>query len=253
MRKVEIMQEYSYQLYSSRNFGPLRDTLRMVAETGYAAVECFGDLLSSSELADGLAETGLRLPTAHLALDAIESDPDRIIGLATGLGVENVYAPFLMPGERPAASAGWTEFGQRLAAAGRPLMDAGLGFGWHNHDFEFRACEDGRMPIDCILGADERLLLELDIAWVQVAGEDPLPWIDRFAQRLGAVHMKDIAPKGTCSDEDGWADVGHGVMDWRSISSAVDRTSVRHRVIEHDNPSDDRRFAERSLASARSF
>ena len=247
------MREYSYQLYSSRNFGPLRDTLRMVAGIGYAAVECFGDLLSSPELSEGLAETGLSLPTAHIALEAIESDPDRIIGLAAGLGVEQIYAPYLMPGERPATSAGWTEFGQRLAAAGQPLFEAGLGFGWHNHDFEFRACDDGRMPIDCILDADGRLLLELDIAWVQVSGEDPLPWIERLAQRLGAVHVKDIAPNGTCVDEDGWSDVGHGVMDWSAISSAVDRTSARHRVMEHDNPSNDRRFAERSLASAQSF
>ena len=247
------MQEYSYQLYSSRNFGPLRDTLRMVAESGYAAVECFGEQLLSSGLSDGLAETGLRLPTVHIALDAIESEPDRIIDLAAELGVEQVYAPFLMPGERPVTSAGWTEFGQRLAAVGQPLFEAGVGFGWHNHDFEFRACDDGRMPIDCLLDADGRLLLEMDIAWVQVAGEDPLHWIDRLAPRLGAVHVKDIAPKGTCIDEDGWADVGHGVMDWRTISSAVDRTSARHRVMEHDNPSDDRRFAESSLASARSF
>ena len=101
-----------------------------------------------------------------------------------------------MPEDRPADSAAWSRFGQRLASAGQPLFKAGLGFGWHNHDFEFIACDDGRMPIDCLLAADERLLLEMDIAWVQVAGEDPLLWIDHFAQRLGAVHIKDIAPSG---------------------------------------------------------
>ena len=245
--------DYSYQLYSSRKFPPLRETLRMVADAGYAEVECFGDLLWSAELAEGLAETGLRLPTAHVGLDEVESEPGRIIRQAEKLGVRQVYAPYLMPGDRPSTSDGWEAFGQRLASAGRPLFEAGLGFGWHNHDFEFRACEDGRMPIDCLLAADERLLLEMDIAWVQVAGENPLPWIDRFAGRLGAVHVKDIAPQGSGSEEDGWADVGHGVMDWKTLSSAVDRTAASHRIMEHDNPRDDRRFAERSLASARAF
>ena len=33
------MTDFSYQLYSSRNFPPLADTLRMVAEVGYTQVE----------------------------------------------------------------------------------------------------------------------------------------------------------------------------------------------------------------------
>ncbi len=247
------MQEYSYQLYSSRNFGPLRNTLKMVADTGYSEVECFGDLLWSSELGDGLAETGLNLPTAHVNLDDAESRPEEVISRARELGVSQVYAPFLMPGDRPESPSGWAAFGRRLATAGLPFFEAGLGFGWHNHDFEFRSCEDGSMPIDHLLDGDERLLLELDIAWVAVAGEDPLHWIDRFANRLEAVHVKDIAEVGSGKDEDGWTDVGFGVMDWKALSSALDRTTVRHRVMEHDNPSDDRRFARRSLATMRAF
>jgi len=247
------MQEYSYQLYSSRKFGPLRNTLRMLADAGYSEVECFGDLISSSDLSNGLAETGLRMPTAHVSLEAVESDPGSIVELARNLGVKQVYAPYLMPEDRPASSAGWSEFGQRLATAGKPLFEAGLSFGWHNHDFEFCPCSDGRMPIECLLGADERLLLELDIAWIQVAGQDPLVWIDHFKQRLGAVHVKDIASEESGGDEDGWADVGYGVMDWKALSAAVDRSAARHRVMEHDNPNDDRRFAERSIASARDF
>ena len=245
------MPDYAYQLYSSRKFGPLRNTLAMLAELGFRQVEGFGDLLDNSGLAAALGEAGLEMPTAHIDLETIENRPEIVIARARELGIRQIHAPFLAPDERPADSAGWRRLGQRLAAAGRPLRSAGLEFGWHNHDFEFRPCTDGRYPIDCMLEADEQLILELDIAWVQVAGADPLHWIDRLADRTGAVHVKDIAPAGTCLDEDGWADLGDGIMDWRCLLAAIDRTACAWRVLEHDNPGDDRRFARRSLAAAR--
>ncbi len=247
------MSKYSYQLYSSRKFGPLHETLGMLAETGYAHVECFGALLSDPDLALGLSDTGLGMPTAHVNLETVEAEPGRVIALAKRLGVGQLYAPYLMPGERPSTSQGWAGFGRRLAAAGRPLFDAGLGFGWHNHDFEFHACDDGRMPITCIMEADERLLLELDVAWVQAAGGDPLHWISHFTGRIGAVHIKDIAPEGCCEDEDGWADIGYGVMNWKTLLAAIGDAPHICRVVEHDNPSDDQRFAERSLSSIRAM
>ena len=247
------MKDYSYQLYSSRKFGPIRNTLNMVAEAGYSQVECFGDLISSSDLAEGLAETGLALPTAHVALDLVESEPGKLVDLCGSLGIVQIYAPYVMPDDRPNSVVGWTEFGRRLAEAGEPLRDAGIGFGWHNHDFEFVALEDGMMPIQCMLDADEGLLLELDIAWVHVAGADPFAWLDRFGNRLGAVHIKDVAPRGECADEDGWADIGHGTLDWKLLSEAVDKSSAAYRIVEHDNPSNDRRFANRSIAALRAY
>lgn len=48
-----------------------------------------------------------------------------------------------MPDQRPADAAGWFAFGKRLQQAGKPFADAGLTFGWHNHDFEFKALADG--------------------------------------------------------------------------------------------------------------
>ncbi|MCY4459475.1 MAG: sugar phosphate isomerase/epimerase [Albidovulum sp.] len=247
------MQDYSYQLYSSRKFGPLRDTLKMVAEAGYSQVECFGHVIASSDLSEGLADFGLAMPTAHIALETLESEPGKVVDLAGELGIVQVYAPFLMPEDRFDSADGWFEFGRRLASAGEPLRDAGIGFGWHNHEFEFVAVDGGRMPIECILASDDSLLLEMDIAWVHVAGEDPLSWLRRLGNRLGAVHIKDVAPEGEREDEDGWADVGHGILDWNAISEAIGRTSVKFRIVEHDNPGDDLRFAERSLAYLRTL
>ena len=84
-------------------------------------------------------------------------------------------------------------------------------------------------------------------------GGNPLAWIEAFKGRITAAHVKDIAPKGEALAEDGWADVGHGTVDWKTIIAALQAAGVRHFVMEHDNPADDRRFASRSLAATKGF
>ena len=81
-------------------------------------------------------------------------------------------------------------------------------------------------------------------------GGDPLEWIETFGNRLTAVHVKDIAPEGENADEDGWADVGDGIVDWKALMAALRATPCKNFVMEHDNPKDAKRFAERSIAAA---
>ncbi len=134
---------------------------------------------------------------------------------------------------------------------GKPIRDAGLGYGWHNHDFEFSALPDGTLPIEHLAAASPEIDLELDLAWIYVAGHDPVTWIERFTGRILAAHMKDRAPEGENADEDGWADVGHGVMNWTAIAAALKAANVPRFILEHDNPSDVARFARRSLATVK--
>lgn len=256
-KKDDPMRDFSYQLYSSRNFGPLADTLRMIAGLGYAQAEGFGGLYgddaSVDELVSALSASGLSMPTGHLNLDLVANQPDKAIEIAKRLGLKTVFIPFVAPDARPTDAAGWAAFGKTLAEAGKPLQDAGFTFGWHNHAFEFDGLGGDDLPLDLIMQGGDDLVLELDLAWVQVGGHDPIAWITKYADRINAAHVKDIAPEGQNADEDGWADVGHGVMDWPAIFGALDETDVQYLVMEHDNPSDDRRFAERSIAAARTF
>ncbi|MEJ6404119.1 sugar phosphate isomerase/epimerase family protein [Yoonia sp. 2307UL14-13] len=248
------MTRISYQLYCSRNFPPLEDTLRMLAKAGYQEVEGYGALFADAVGLRGMLDAHvLRMTSSHISMDMIAGDPDGTIALAEDLGIKKIFAPFLAPDDRPGDSAGWRAFGQRLAEAAKPLQAAGLVVGWHNHAFEFDATPQGDVPLDLIVAADDSLMLELDLGWVRVAGHDPVAWIEKYAGRITTVHIKDIAPDGQAADEDGWADVGHGIMDWSAIHTALQATGVTHYVAEHDNPSDHERFATRSMAAMHSF
>lgn len=246
------MPEFSYQLYSSRNFPPLSRTLKMLGETGYRAVEGYGALYGNAAdlgaLKADLDRNGLTMSTGHFALDMVQQSPGRVIEIARTLGAEAVFVPYIMPDARPTDAAGWSAFGRTLAEAGKPIRDAGLGYGWHNHDFEMADLGGGTRPLDLILGADDALTLEFDVAWAVMGGQDPLVWIDRYGPRIASAHVKDIAPAGTKTDEDGWSDVGQGTMDWAAIFERLSGAGCKRFVIEHDNPSDDARFARNSLA-----
>ncbi|MEL6838874.1 MAG: sugar phosphate isomerase/epimerase [Pseudomonadota bacterium] len=248
------MTRISYQLYCSRNFPPLGDTLQMLSKAGFTEVEGYGGLFDDlSGLKAALDANGLQMTSCHIGLDMIEDDPAAALAIIKMLGIKKVFAPFIGPDDRPTDTAGWLSFGMRLAAAAKPLQDAGVVFGWHNHAFEFDATDSGDMPLDLIMQASDDLMLELDLGWVRVAGHDPVEWINKYARRISAAHIKDIARDGECVDEDGWADVGHGIMGWPAIHSALQAVGVDHYVLEHDNPTDDTRFATRSLASVKAF
>lgn len=244
------MVDLSYQLYSSRNFTPLDDTLRMLNDLGYSQVEGYGGVFENLRETTGLLkETGLTMPSGHFGLDMLESDPAQVLEIAEACNMKAVYCPHIAEELRPVDAAGWRAFGARVQKAGEPIREAGLIYGWHNHDFELRPDPNGKVPLEEIFAGGPELSWEADIAWIQRGGADPLDWIARHGTRLSAAHIKDIAPAGACEDEDGWADVGEGVMDWPAIWRALQATPCSIFVIEHDNPSDHHRFARRSITN----
>lgn len=245
------MTDFSYQLYSSRNFPPLADTLAMLKSAGYAGVEGYGGVYGDvPALAALLAANGLAMPTGHFGIDALENDVEGCLATARALGMTHLYCPYLLPDQRPTDLAGWRAFGARLQAAGAPYKAAGFGFGWHNHDFEFVAI-DGQTPQDALFEGGPDLEWEADIAWIIRGGADPLDWIARHGHRITSAHVKDIAPAGENAAEDGWADVGHGTVDWAAIMPALRAAGCKTFVMEHDNPADHARFAARSIAAAK--
>ncbi|WP_315925698.1 sugar phosphate isomerase/epimerase [Mesorhizobium sp. SP-1A] len=244
---------WSFQLYSARNFLPWDKVLKMLGETGYRQVEGFGGVYDDPRsFRAELDRNGLSMPTAHFSIEALEGDFDGVRRVADALGVGLLVCPYLEPDARPADGAGWRGFGERLAKAGEAAQKAGYGFAWHNHDFEFKPLPDGSMPLEHILSAAPDIGWEIDVAWLVRGGADPLSWIDRHGRRIAAVHVKDIARPGEGADEDGWSDVGHGILDWaRLLKLLRAKTPARHFILEQDNPNDVERFARRSIAAVK--
>ncbi|MCJ7992983.1 sugar phosphate isomerase/epimerase [Rhizobium cremeum] len=253
------MTKLGFQLYSARNFQPFSAIFPQLSEAGYTHVEGYGAMYASlddtglDKLRAELDANGLTMPTGHFGLDMLEGDAGRALRIVKALGIEAVYCPYLMPDARPKDEVGWFSFGKRLQEAGKPFRDAGLVFGWHNHDFEFATLPDGSTPQEQIFAGGPELSWEADIAWIIRGKADPFAWIESYGKRISAVHVKDIAAAGTNIDEDGWADVGHGTVPWKDLMAALRPYGVAHYILEHDNPKDIGRLIARSIDAFKTY
>ena len=247
---------FSFQLYSARNFTPWTDVIERIAALGYTQVEGFGGVYENpSEFKDLLDKHGMTMPSGHF-FPLASCDDDFVISIAAAktLGIQKIFCP--APDQElqnGATAADWQAYAKRLDEVGKRVQDAGLAFGWHNHHWEFMPLSDGTLPMNILLDGAPDIEWEMDVAWIIRGGQDPLSWIDEHGARITAAHVKDIAPEGECADEDGWADVGHGTMDWAGLTSALRAKGVSLFVAEHDNPSDVARFASRSIDAFRTY
>jgi len=86
--------EYSFQLYSARNFLPWDAVLERVAELGYKQLEGFGGVYENPDQFRAKMDTlGLTMPTGHFSLDALENNFDLVSAQVEKLGVQKSIAP----------------------------------------------------------------------------------------------------------------------------------------------------------------
>ncbi|XUY29903.1 sugar phosphate isomerase/epimerase family protein (plasmid) [Agrobacterium sp. rho-8.1] len=240
--------QISYQLYSSRNFPPLPAQFPALKAMGYDAVEPWLPAYEADPklFRRQLDDAGLRCLGFHMPLTGLVNEPERFFDIAEVLGTNLLIPPYVKPEERGTTVDDWKSLGAALAEGAHRASKRGLRVAWHNHDFEFAALEDGTRPIDHILGADPAVLFEIDCGWIARAGGDPASELKKFASQIVAVQVKDVAPHGTETD-DGWAATGDGIIEWPALLGHIRKTNADHIVVEHDNPSDWKRFAQRSI------
>ncbi len=247
------MKQIALQLYSARNTDTGK-ALDIIAAAGYQGVETFGgNMQDKKAFAAALAASGLHVQSMHIGLDQFADNMALCIEEAEQFNVSHLVCPYLAEEDRPSDIAGWQALAQQLAPIADAVVATGRQFAWHNHEFEFVDLGAGQTPMDLLLTAVPKMQWEIDLGWIQRAGQNPVDWLVKYQDRVSAVHLKDVAKDGDCLDEDGWADVGAGVIDWSSLQAPLQNVSAAHWIVEHDNPSDLNRFVTQSIQSIKSW
>lgn len=243
--------QLSIQLYTLRSLNDLDRILDTAAAAGFRYAEGVGSHLDDPKTTKAKAEArGLRFSSCHVSLAALREKPDDIIAACKHLGFDRLFMPAVPPPDRDMDAVGWRALGRELGGMSKRFAGSGIRLGYHNHDWELKPKDGDKTALELIFAEAEGtpLTWEADVAWLVRGGAEPGEWLHRYRDRLVAAHVKDIAPPGTNLDEDGWADVGAGILDWRSLWQACKRSGAEWMVVEHDKPSDPERCARISFA-----
>ena len=195
----------------------LDDTLAFVARCGYAGVETAAlHGRSAAAFRSALGANGLAVCSAH----AMPFGPDaaRALDDVAALGAPLIVVPFAHP-DRFASASSVAAFAGELNAACALARSRGLRLGYHNHFWEWRALEDGRLAFDALVARlDAGVELELDTYWAKTAGRDPAAEIAKHGARVTRLHLKD-GPAD--KPESAMTALGEGVVDLSAAMKAA--------------------------------
>ncbi len=244
----------SIQLYSLRNIDGLDAQLDLVKSVGYQNVELIGSHLDDAAgTKTKLDARGLKVSSSHVGIAALRERPKAIAQACKTLGFSQLFMPSVPPAERDSPGAYWTALGRELGQMARDFKAEGIELGYHNHHWELQKKDGDKTALDLLFeGAGQvdqgsPLTWQADVAWLVRGGADPAALMQRYSSRVVSAHAKDLAPTGQKADEDGWADVGSGVLDWKALSVACRNAGAKWLVAEHDKPNDPARFTRASF------
>jgi sugar phosphate isomerase/epimerase len=208
-------------------------SLRKVADAGYAGVEFAGfGGLSAADLSEHLKQLNLKAVGSHVSLERIRDHLEEELDYHKTLGVESVAVPWLTNEYRNAE--GLKEVVSILNHAGKSFSEAGIQFGYHNHDFEFHTRIDNEFFLDALFTktSTQYVFAELDTAWIHHAGQNAADYVRKYANRVPVIHVKDLLED---REQLFTTPLGEGNVPLDAILQAAASSGVNWLVVEQDN------------------
>ncbi|CAM3228842.1 TIM barrel protein [Paenibacillus lupini] len=234
------------QLYTLRDLTEkdFLGTIRKAAQLGYKAVEFAGFYdTPAKDVRALLNELDLLAPSAHIGInygdaDVRSAELDRQIEYAQEIGLQYIVAP-----SAPLPNQPTMDDVKKLAAifeeVGRKVSEAGLQFGYHNHDFEFKLVNNKPVMDHFLeLVPAQYLVAEFDLGWIHTAGYTPVDYVKQYSGRVPLVHFKDFV-EGHRDTE-----VGKGAVDLKSVLPIAEASGIKYIFVEQET------FSSSSLESA---
>jgi len=243
--RARKLDRIGIQLYSVRDLmaKDFEGTLAQLAQIGYKEVEFAGFYgRKPADIRALLQRDGLTAPSAHLGFDVLSKDTDQTMAAVAELGAQYATVAWT-PQEERGGTDKWKSIADKFNAAGRIAKAHGISFAYHNHDFEFEPCVGSALPFDVLLQNTDPALVnfEMDVYWVNHAGQKPVDYITKYPNRFVMLHLKDGGPAPAYT----MTDVGSGTIDFASILRAD--TALQHAFVEKDVQSDPMGFARNSF------
>ena len=192
---VGFDKQVGLQLYSLRyEFKKgVPETLQKIADMGITQVEVssyYG--YEPKEFKKLLKQHKMKVPSMIFGYDNFKNDFETIAKEAKLFGAKYVGVGW-MPHERgnftlEDAQRNCTEMNEFAAKC----KQKGLTFFYHLHGYEFGDA-NGKPMIDFIMeNTSEDLTFEMDAMWTKYGGCDPVWLMEKYGDRIGLIHLKDL-------------------------------------------------------------
>lgn len=223
-------------------------TLARVSKLGYNSVEgatytgtqkFYG--MEAAEFSRLLKRNGLIMPSSHYRLGdekmngempkgTIMQDWGKAVDDAAAVGIKYMVCAYLSEAER-GGTARYKHIAEQFNKAGEICKKSGIQLCYHNHDFEFKK-EDGKFMYEVLLeNTDKNLVkMEMDMYWVNKAGQDPIALINEHPGRFPLWHIKDMDK----TPERAFTEVGNGSIDFKKIFKYADKAGLQYFFVEQD-------------------
>lgn len=213
------MAKIGLQLYTVRELAKkdLMGTIRKVADAGYAGIEFDANMRDRADadalktLMDGLDMDVVGVTVLMHQLD--RQTLDDYIDYALTTGAEWLVMPWI-DGDLRQDAAGYEKVGQALNGAAKRARDAGLGFQYHIHGFEFQSFGD-RTGMEILLDSFnfDLIQIQVDTFWLVDAGLDLMGYTKTLLEAnpgcIGSFHIKDAKSLDPLKD----TEAGAGLLD----------------------------------------
>lgn len=227
-------------------------TLKKVKEMGYDGVE-FAGLAgkNADEVKAWCDELGLTPISAHIPFESMLNDTT-VLDTYAKIGCKFAVIPYALEKHRPGGE-NFDEFLEGVKLLAVKAHSLGMTLAYHNHNFEFEKL-DGKYKLDILYELLPKNFLEtqLDTCWVNVGGENPVDYINKYSDRANILHLKDFVggktenmfeligiegeKKKAEPQKFEFRPVGHGVQNFPAILEAAKEVGVKWVVVEQDNP-----------------
>lgn len=230
---IPSIPDFGLQLYSTRDVigKDPKATLKQIAELGYKKIESYqGDQgifwgMKPKEFKSYMDELGMTIVSTHADTT---KDLEKLAAEAAEAGLSYVLQPYI--GAQKSLDE-WKKRADEFNKRGEICNKAGVKFGYHNHDYSFKAL-DGQIPQEILLDSTDKSLVsfELDLMWIEVSDVDAATHLKKYAGRYDLCHVKDFVREPKIES----TDLGKGVVDYPRLLKIASDTGIKHFIVEQE-------------------
>ena len=225
------------------------ETVELSAKIGYRGIEGGEILLEEGnpfENLDRFYKLGMEVLTVSTTLEELKKSVEPVIERAKRLGTNRatIWSGSAMGWwyKKPPTKAEFYNEIDIMEKAAAILAKEKIKLCYHNHDPEFQLCYDNVLAIDHIMLNSDHIWLEIDLAWANRAGADPISVINRYFNRMAAVHVKDYIAQDTIHSEGEspvsipvFTSLGTGIMKLQPILECLYNLNQDWVIYEQDS------------------